>query len=75
MPSEMMIRAANPLAEARPIPGMPGAYTAHPDWHWRGPHWLLLHEPWPPGRVGAASKPAGRISAGAVDDGGVMLVG
>ena len=27
-----MIRAANPLAEARRIPGMPGAYTAHPDW-------------------------------------------
>src|SRR5260370_2439526 len=32
VPSKMMIRAANLLAEARRIPGMAGAATVHPDW-------------------------------------------
>jgi pyruvate/2-oxoglutarate dehydrogenase complex dihydrolipoamide dehydrogenase (E3) component len=32
VPSKMMIRAANLLAEARRIPGMAGASTVEPDW-------------------------------------------
>src|SRR2546421_433637 len=32
VPSKMMIRAANLLAEARRIPGMAGAAEVHPDW-------------------------------------------
>src|SRR5580704_13002882 len=32
VPSKMMIRAANLLAEARRIPGMAGASTVTPDW-------------------------------------------
>jgi pyruvate/2-oxoglutarate dehydrogenase complex dihydrolipoamide dehydrogenase (E3) component len=32
VPSKMMIRAANLLAEARRIPGMAGQATVHPDW-------------------------------------------
>src|SRR6266853_3301310 len=32
VPSKMMIRAANLLAEARRIPGMAGASMVHPDW-------------------------------------------
>lgn len=32
IPSKMMIRAANLLAEARRIPGMSGESTVHPDW-------------------------------------------
>src|SRR5262250_2195083 len=32
VPSKMMIRAANLLAEARRIPGMAGAATVAPDW-------------------------------------------
>ena len=32
VPSKMMIRAANLLAEARRVPGMAGASTVHPDW-------------------------------------------
>jgi pyruvate/2-oxoglutarate dehydrogenase complex dihydrolipoamide dehydrogenase (E3) component len=32
VPSKMMIRAANLLAEARRIPGMAGASAVHPDW-------------------------------------------
>jgi pyruvate/2-oxoglutarate dehydrogenase complex dihydrolipoamide dehydrogenase (E3) component len=32
VPSKMMIRAGNLLAEARRVPGMAGASTVHPDW-------------------------------------------
>src|ERR1700757_2189759 len=32
VPSKMMIRAANLLAEARRIPGMAGTAEVHPDW-------------------------------------------
>lgn len=32
VPSKIMIRAATLLAAARPIPGMAGASTVHPDW-------------------------------------------
>ena len=32
VPSKMMIRAGNLLAEARRIPGMAGASTVNPDW-------------------------------------------
>jgi pyruvate/2-oxoglutarate dehydrogenase complex dihydrolipoamide dehydrogenase (E3) component len=32
VPSKMMIRAANLLAEARRVPEMAGAATVHPDW-------------------------------------------
>src|SRR6516162_9374518 len=32
VPSKMMIRAANLVAEARRIPGMAGAFTVAPDW-------------------------------------------
>src|SRR6202790_3629839 len=32
VPSKMMIRAANLLAEARRVPGMAGAATVQPDW-------------------------------------------
>ena len=32
IPSKMMIRAANLLAEARRVPGMAGEVTVHPDW-------------------------------------------
>src|ERR1700682_1556688 len=32
VPSKMMIRAGNLLAEGRRIPGMAGSSTVHPDW-------------------------------------------
>jgi len=32
VPSKMMIRAADLLAEARWVPGMAGTATVHPDW-------------------------------------------
>ena len=32
VPSKMMIRAANSLAEARRVPGMAGTATVEPDW-------------------------------------------